>query len=278
MGEVPSVDFTSEQLKFLAHSPTKHACLLAGPGTGKSTTIIEYASRLRQQQFRGLRLLTFTRAATHELAAKLPDVHAQELRPTTIHSFAISLVLKNPGTAEVPAPVRIMADWEWDTLVRPRISRRLKLGRKWRDADDLRREMAAKWESLSDKTIETIDPSTRAQFVSEWQNHRERFGYTELSEIPFLLFSGLKSHPDFDIGSLKLLIVDEHQDLNACDLACLDELRKRGTVIIAVGDDDQSIYGFRKAHPAGIRHFPEQYSALSYPLTVAQRFGKNILR
>jgi superfamily I DNA/RNA helicase len=109
-------------------------------------------------------------------------------------------------------------------------------------------------------------------------SHRERFGYTELSEIPFLLYSGLRSHPDFDIDGLKLLIVDEYQDLNACDLACLEELKTRGTVIIAVGDDDQSIYGFRKAHPAGIRHFPEQYSALSYPLTVAQRFGKNILR
>ena len=170
-----------------------------------------------------------------------------------------------------------MADWEWETLVRPRLTKLLKLGRKWRDADTLRREMAAKWESLSDEETEEIEPQTRAQFVSQWQIHRNVFGYIELSEIPYLLYSALRSHPDFNVGDLKLLIVDEYQDLNACDLACLEQLSTRGITIFAVGDDDQSIYGFRKAHPAGIRRFPQEYSAPSYPLTLVHRFGKNIL-
>lgn len=271
------IEFTTEQQAFLTHSSAQHACLLAGPGNGKSTTVIEYASRLSEAARARTRFITFTRAATAELAQYLPEVHLDQLRPSTFHSFAISILLRNRGMAEIPEPIRVMGDWEWDLLVRPRITRLLKLGRRWRDADELRREMAAKWESLTDEESAGVPPETRAQFVSQWQQHRERFGYTELSEVPFLLYSALRSHPDIDIGELQLLIVDEFQDLNACDLACLQELAKRSVIIFAVGDDDQSIYGFRKAHPAGIRDFPEQYGAPSYPLTTTRRFGSRIL-
>ena len=270
------IDFTEELLDLLNHPPNDHARVLAGPGTGKSTAIIEYASRLVKKEFTGLRLLTFTRAATKELEERIPEAHEAKLRPITIHSFAISLVLRNPGTAYIPTPLRVMGDWEWETLLRPRLTKLMRLGRQWRDADTLRKEMAAKWQSLSEEETEGIDLQTRAQFVSQWQIHRELFGYVELSEIPYLLYSGLRSHPDFDIGDLKLLIIDEYQDLNACDLACIDQLSKRSITIFAVGDDDQSIYSFRKAHPAGIRQFPQQYVAPSYPLTLAHRFGKNI--
>jgi len=271
------IDFNKELLDFLNHPPNVHARVLAGPGTGKSTAVIEYATRLVKKSFTGLRLLTFTRAATNELAEGIPEAHEAKLRPTTIHSFAISLVLRNPGTVYIPTPLRIMGDWEWETLLRPRLTKLMRLGNKWRDADTLRKEMAAKWESLSHEETEGIDLQTRAQFVSQWQIHRDLFGYVELSEIPYLLYSGLRSHPDFDIGDLKLLIIDEYQDLNACDLACIDQLSKRSVTIFAVGDDDQSIYSFRKAHPAGICQFRQQYAAPSYPLTLAHRFGKNIL-
>ena len=272
------IDFTKQLLDFLNHPPNSHAHVLAGPGTGKSTAVIEFATRFVKKGFTGLKLLTFTRAATKELAEGIPEAHEAKLKPTTIHSFAISLILRNPGTAYIPTPLRIMGDWEWETLLRPRLTKLMRLGKKWRDANTLRKEMAAKWQSLSEEETEGIDLQTRAQFVSQWQIHRDLFGYVELSEIPYLLYSGLRSHPDFDIGDLKLLIIDEYQDLNACDLACIDQLSKRGITIFAVGDDDQSIYySLRKAHPAGIRKFPQQYAAPSYPLTLAHRFGKNIL-
>lgn len=274
-----AIDFTTQQKKFLRHPRNEHARLLAGPGTGKSTTIIEYAGLLLRDNITAIRLLTFTRAATAELADSLDHANAATLNPSTIHSFAIALVLRNPGTADVTLPLRIMTDWEWDNLVRPRITKRLKLGKKWRDADVLRREKAAEWESLTPEKDDKVDDTTRAQFTSEWQLHRNLCAYTELSEIPHLLRTGLENHPDFDYGDIELVIVDEYQDLNACDLACLSLLASRGVTVFAVGDDDQSIYRFRKADPAGIRRFCAEYGdAASYPLTIAQRFGKNILR
>ena len=45
----------------------------------------------------------------------------------------------------------------------------------------------------------------------------------------------------------KHILIDEYQDLNACDLAVVNELAKRGAELFVAGDDDQSIYGFRFA-------------------------------
>ena len=87
------VELTSEQQRLMAHSPENHARLEAGPGTGKSFTSVAYLdSLLDQPDAPRVRLLTFTRAATAELAEKLEESPtAQALRPSTIHSFAISV-------------------------------------------------------------------------------------------------------------------------------------------------------------------------------------------
>jgi DNA helicase-2/ATP-dependent DNA helicase PcrA len=72
--------------------------------------------------------------------------------------------------------------------------------------------------------------------------------------------------------------VDEYQDLNACDLDVLRRLAARGCAIVAAGDDDQSIYSFRKAHPQGIRSFLDDYpNAADYPLTITRRCAKRIV-
>jgi superfamily I DNA/RNA helicase len=57
----------------------------------------------------------------------------------------------------------------------------------------------------------------------------------------------LANHPDLEGVNFDLLVVDEYQDLNACDLEVIRLLADRGCSIIAAGDDDQSIYSFRKA-------------------------------
>ena len=59
---------TDEQEKILKHPPEKHGRILAGPGTGKSATVIEWLARNKNIR---AKLLTFTRAATAELVGKL---------------------------------------------------------------------------------------------------------------------------------------------------------------------------------------------------------------
>ena len=74
------------------------------------------------------------------------------------------------------------------------------------------------------------------------------------------------------------LLVDEYQDLNLCDLAVIKAIASRGVELFIAGDDDQSIYGFRKAYPEGIRRFPQEYQgAQDLPLHICKRCDPEIL-
>src|SRR5262245_19008981 len=97
-------DPTPEQKKVLAHDHKLHGRVLAGPGTGKSATMVSYIRQLHKiDEPPKLRLLTFTRAATNELATIVGE--DQLVKPSTVHSFAISVLLRNPGAGEFPEPL-----------------------------------------------------------------------------------------------------------------------------------------------------------------------------
>ena len=226
-----------------------------------------------------VRLLTFTRAATAELAKKVsehPTLAAQ--RPSTIHSFAISVLLKNPGAADYPHPLRIADEWEYDELVRPTLAKQVGVGLK--DIDRLMLEMEANWQSLEPYKHVKVTPEMRARFVGAWKEHRSIHGDTMLSELPDLLRRAVGDHPDLSGGlDHQVLLVDEYQDLNVCDIELLQRLAQRGCSVLAAGDDDQSIYSFRKAAPAGIRRFTPDYArSVEYPLSLTQRCGKRIVQ
>lgn len=252
--------------------------MLAGPGTGKSATIVALIDDvLGRAPAPRLRLLTFTRAATGELAKKVSEHPAAAAeRPSTIHSFAISVLVRNPGAANLPAPLRIADDWEYQTLVRPQLARRVGVG--VRQLDELVREMAANWESLQPEQFSHVPAELRARFHGAWNEHRRIYGYTLLHELPFGLRNALRDHPDLAGVDYDLIVVDEYQDLNACDLDVIKRIAERGCSVIAAGDDDQSIYGFRKAAPEGIRRFMEDYDqADDYSLSITQRCGSRII-
>jgi DNA helicase-2/ATP-dependent DNA helicase PcrA len=271
---------TDEQKAVISHNPGEHARLLAGPGTGKSATVVALIMKLLGTDSPPkVRLLTFTRAATAELAQKVsehPDLVVD--RPSTIHSFAISLLLRNQGSADFPDPLRIADPWEMRNLIEPDLADMIGV-----TPTVVRRrlipEMAAGWESLEAHENPDVDEQTRNRFLGAWDEHRRIYGYTLLAELPDLLRRALETHGgelaglDFD-----MLVVDEYQDLNACDLRVLRLLADRGVAVLGVGDDEQSIYSFRKAAPDGIRRFPEDYPGCAdYTLSVSHRCGSGII-
>lgn len=269
---------TNEQQAILQHDPKNHARVLAGPGTGKSTTMVALLDKLLEEDNTlRVRMLTFTRAATAELAEKSLRGSNNTPRPSTIHSFAISVLLRNPGTGGFPEPLRIVDTWEDRKVVRPTLAKRTDVDA--RKLDKLVREMAANFESLTDEQDPDITDAERIRFQGAWNEHRRVLGYTFLPELPFALRRALREHDDLDDLDFDLLLVDEYQDLNACDLDVLRLISEQGRCsVIGTGDDDQSIYSWRKAAPEGIRRFPTDYvPASDYSLSVTLRCGKTII-
>jgi DNA helicase-2/ATP-dependent DNA helicase PcrA len=273
-------DPTPEQRLILTHRPDRPGRVLAGPGTGKSATVVDLIHGLladAQEQPR-IRLLTFTRAATAELAGKVAAHEAEVERPSTVHSFAIGVLLQNPGSAPFAEPLRIADDWEQKEVIRPELAAMTRVTPTF-VKDHLLPEMQAMWQSLVPEENSEVDEATRNRFVGAFRQHRRVMAYTLLGELPDLLRQALEAYDDLKGTDYDFLVVDEYQDLNACDLRVLALLAESGVAIFAVGDDEQSIYGWRKAAPEGIRRFLEDYpGADDYVLSVSHRCGSEIIR
>jgi len=266
-------EFTKEQQRIMNHPPFEDGRILAGPGTGKSTTAVALANELLgRDPTPRIKFLTFTRAATNELSKKIAASEMYIESASTIHSFSISALLRNPGSATFPTPLRIPDSYEQRELIDHHLAQ--KVGVNVLKLRKLINEMSAKWESLEEIHLEEVSPEERARFMGTWGQHRNIFGYTLLAELPDLFRQALINYDDLVGIDYELLLVDEYQDLNACDLEILKLLSDKGVSILAIGDDDQSIYSFRKAHPIGIRNFTDEYAVdeqYDYHLTICQR-------
>jgi DNA helicase-2/ATP-dependent DNA helicase PcrA len=186
---------THEQEAILAHDLRTHGRILAGPGTGKSATLIALLNSVPARQATHAKLLTFTRAATAELAHKLSEVENVACeRPSTVHSFCIAALLANPGLGEFPEPFRMADDWETREIVRPTLARRLEIAVP--QVRELFAELAANWESLDPRESARVDAAVRARFMGGWRQHREIYGYSLPAELPHALLTALQQHDD----------------------------------------------------------------------------------
>jgi DNA helicase-2/ATP-dependent DNA helicase PcrA len=274
-----------QQTAIIQHPPEHHGRVLAGPGTGKSSTVLHLAQALgnREPPIKA-RLVTFTRAATAELVDKIRE-HGHEVEePTTLHSFALSVLMRNQEVVLLPRPLRLPDEWEVENLIHSDLARRLRdQGHRHvstKTIDKLEHELAAQWESLDSGLflLADLDPALRHAYIATWLAHRTVFGYSLFAEIPFSAHHLLEDHPGASTPKVDLLVVDEFQDLNAAEVALVETLAGRGISILAVGDDDQSIYGFRMADPAGIRDLHNLLPDLiDYPLNTSLRCGTTIL-
>jgi len=282
-------DNLSEEQEEVASYTGTHARLLAGPGTGKTRVLTRRVIYLIDEEGvdpSSIVALTFTRAAALELKARVAKAIVDEStatgndeelpRVSTLHSFALRHLLRNSDRLQrLPQPVRIAGDWEERHIVLEDLKSQLDHDR-IRETKKLKSRLAADWQTLSAQEDDyTVDP----KFVGAWQEHRERYGYTLRSELVYQLKRAFEEAGGLDLGDpIDYLIVDEYQDLNRSELAIIDAIAERAAEVFAAGDDDQSIYGFREAEPAGIRQFTADFHpAEDLRLEVCYRCDQEIL-
>jgi DNA helicase-2/ATP-dependent DNA helicase PcrA len=272
-----------EQRVAAGHSGA-HARLLAGPGTGKTLSLTRHVCFLIEQQRiapEEVIAVTFTRAAARELRQRVEGVLGVENAPriSTLHSFALRQLLRNATrVTALPQPLRIADDWEERHIILEDLKSLLRL-RRIDHARDLLNELSSDWQSLTadDTDWETRFPNPR--FLAAWREHREMYRYSLRAELVYQLKKAMEQRGDFQLeGNIRHLLVDEYQDLNRCDLAVVHEIASRNVELFVAGDDDQSIYGFRKAQPEGIRRFPRDYAgAAELSLEICKRCDQGIL-
>ena len=262
-----------------AHDVAPQIRLLAGPGTGKSSSIEERVHWLLSNGTPPTQIVavSFTRAAAQDLERRIRSYgqqhgHAdvQQVRVSTLHSVALRILRLAGLLAAFPVEPRVLDEWELEQIFDAEFGGKAVIaGKKRREA--IRRAHEAYWSTgvWNPANYSPPNPPISIQERNAFQAFLYSRGQLYACVLPGELVR--KCVDAAGTGALNLpqlfgashIIVDEYQDLNHCDLQFLRLLATAGVTLFAAGDDDQSIYSFRFASPAGIQTFHQTYPTAS---------------
>ncbi len=261
------VDLNDLQKEAIRNSSQNRA-VIAGPGTGKTMTLLRKALQLVEDRPPAhLRVVNFTNAGVHDLRRKVatqPEyapIRARNI--TTFHSLALRALHATPSPL-VPIPLVILDDWEEATFLDQLAKEHLGL-RDVREARKLREDYNSRWCIASEEVDEWTSDGSRRAYQTVYQQAKDLLGFTTRGELTFQWWQHMRSVPGGSKAELGFdsdyLLVDEYQDLNECEHEILQMLSAAGVEIFAVGDPNQSIYeSMRHAHPELCWDFPKNVS------------------
>jgi superfamily I DNA/RNA helicase len=258
--------------------------ILAGAGSGKTTVLVSRTGNLIQEKHAkgaDLCVLTFTNKAARELkhrvSHKLGNA-AKGLVAGTFHSFGLQILKEFRLEARLPAQFGILDSsdaqaigrelmkglnhsgktaWRYDVL--------LSFVSKLREAEFSRSDASkakinTEEESGLERDDEYIDAAT--WLLPKYIQRLDELGVVDFDGLlikPLQLLESNESVREKLQNRFKFLMVDEFQDTNAIQMKLLDGLMNQNRNIGVVGDDDQSIYGWRGACIENILRFPNRY-------------------
>ena len=286
-GQAPRLDQAQQQVVDHAGGPL---LVLAGPGTGKTTTIVAaVADRIENRGIRPERILvlTFSRKAAGELRERITARLRRTTREplaVTFHSYAYALARREfvlagdepPRLLSAPEQlleVRRMLKGEaqdggtrWPERLRPALGTRgfaeevrdllLRAAERGLDGRGLRQ---------LGKQRDRDDWMAAAAFLDRYAARFDlapvpAYDYAEIVRIAAALL-GREETRQRERGAYDVVLVDEYQDSDPAQESLLMALAGDGRELIAVGDPDQSIYAFRGADVRAITEFPYRFRA-----------------
>lgn len=264
--------------------------VLAGPGTGKTTTLVESVAEhiARGSDPERILVLTFSRKAAVELrdrmALRIGAAHAPQA--TTFHSFCYALVRAHQESDLFVEPLRLLSGPEQDVAVRELLAGQPDLERlglahvRWPDelraclttrgfADEVRAVLARSRElGLGPDALDAFahrigrpDWRAAASFLAEYLDVLDMQGVLDYAELVHraVLLAHRPEAAERLAAQYDAVFVDEYQDTDPAQVRLLHALAGGGRTLVAFGDPDQSIYAFRGADVNGILEFPHAF-------------------
>lgn len=253
-------------------APLGNMLVLAGAGSGKTRVLVHRIAWLMQvEQLSPYAILavTFTNKAAREMRTRLEALLGLSLRNVwvgTFHSIAHRLLRTHWQDARLPQHFQII-----DSDDQLRLVKRLL---KDHGVDDERyppRQVqyfisGCKEEGLRPHQVQTHGDVYMDQMVELYERYQltcERGGLVDFGELLLRSLELLRDNPRLLAHYRQRfahLLVDEFQDTNTLQYAWLKLLAGDSAGITVVGDDDQSIYGWRGAKVENIRRFEQEFA------------------
>lgn len=255
------------QQKAVCHE-TGPMLVLAGPGSGKTTVLLCRISRLLERGLakpQEILALTFSKVAAEEMKSRFENLNgASGVSFGTFHSIFFRILRSRYGWNVE----QIFQEEERRSILRNSIE-----AEKW-DIPDLEEYISQFFSQLSLMNSELEQPNRFTpvgmpveefrKLYRAYEGYKERHEKLDFDDMLTQCYQLLREDVavrEYWQRKYKFILVDEFQDVNQAQFACLQILAEKHQNLFVVGDDDQSIYAFRGARPDFLLHFPTLYPA-----------------
>ena len=252
-------------------APPGHVLVLAGAGSGKTRVLVHRIAWLIQAEHvspLGILAVTFTNKAAGEMRERTGSLLGISTRPLwigTFHGIAHRLLRMHWKEAGLPESFQILDSEDQHRLIK-RIIRDEGLDEShWPSRQAQWFINARKDEGQRPSHIEHNDHPVTATWVHVYQRYQEychRGGLVDFAELLLRAHELWLEQPDLLMHYRKRLghlLIDEFQDTNTIQYAWLRLLAGDTGNVFVVGDDDQSIYGWRGARVENVQHFVRDF-------------------
>ena len=248
--------------------------VLAGAGSGKTRVLVHrIAWLIRAQDFSPWSILavTFTNKAAREMRSRIEEmlhIPSHGMWVGTFHGLAHRLLKAHWREAGLPQNFQILDSDDQLRLVK-RVCRELDLDEsRWPPKQAQWYINSQKDEGLRSTHIDAphgdLFAQTMLQVYRAYEVACERGGMVDFAELLLRAHELWLKSPEVlqhYQGRFRQILVDEFQDTNTIQYAWLRVLAGRDIPVMAVGDDDQSIYGWRGAKIENIQKFTQDFAA-----------------
>ena len=266
------LDGLNDRQREAVAAPTGNLLIVAGAGSGKTRVLVHRIAWLVEAEGAApssVLAVTFTNKAAAEMRGRVENLlqgAARAMWVGTFHGIAHRLLRMHWQDAELPQNFQILDADDQLRLVK-RIMRDMNLDeQKWPARQAAWFVNAQKDEGLRAKDVPTagkdIFVTTHAEVYAAYEALCQQAGLVDFGELLlrshelWLQRRDLLAHYQ---SRFHHLLVDEFQDTNRLQYAWLRVLAGDSSHVWAVGDDDQSIYGWRGAKIENIRHFQDHF-------------------
>ena len=246
--------------------------VLAGAGSGKTRVLVHRIAWLIQMEGvspHGILAVTFTNKAANEMRVRIEELlerPAGGMWVGTFHGLAHRLLRAHYQEAGLPEKFQILDSDDQLRLIK-RISKSLELDEsKWPAKQcqwfiNQQKDEGLRAANLEDFGEEFMKVMIRVYSV--YEEACDRGGMVDFGELLLRSHELWLKHPallQHYQNRFRYILVDEFQDTNAIQYAWLRMLVGRSGFITVVGDDDQSIYGWRGARIENIQNFDKDFA------------------
>ncbi|MFC3114619.1 DNA helicase II [Cellvibrio fontiphilus] len=290
------LDHLNNEQREAVSAPATNQLILAGAGSGKTRVLVHriaWLIQVEQMSPYSIMAVTFTNKAAREMRSRLDELFSQNnqyinsraMWVGTFHGLAHRLLKAHWQDANLPQNFQILDSDDQLRLIK-RIYQALNLDEnQWPHKQAQWYINAQKDEGLRSRHIqETADPFVRTmlQIYRAYEEDCQRGGMVDFAEILLRAHELWLNKPhilEHYRQRFPFILVDEFQDTNSVQYAWLRMLAGKESCVTAVGDDDQSIYGWRGAKIENIQRFSQDFADTHiYRLEQNYRSTGNILK